>query len=312
MDFADKNFYVNAQTFCSLVDNKTITKVSRTLNISIPTVNKRIDLLQDELGEVLLTKQKKNITINPKGLEFYSLFKKHDDDLTNKIIRYKEKKNNEKTTIKISLANGVANQILSDKLAKYVYENKNINLEIYYQNREIDLVKEHYDIAIIRHIPKKQTIKVKKLFETRFNAYCTPEYLKKYGEIKTGEDFINTEDKHLYLGNITDANINYSDINIMYKGKEPVKYNPKFRFSMSHNDYAVLLANTNEMIVGTFDYNVQEELKNGTLVKILPDYSFAIVELFLIQLDTFSNPEVEKLIEYIEQCFKEVENYRIK
>ena len=88
---------------------------------------------------------------------------------------------NEGGDIDIAIPSGIIEYILARKIPQYLKQNPKININLISQTREMNLVAEKYDFAILRHIPQQKCLKNKKIYEIKIQLYCTKEYKDHYG-----------------------------------------------------------------------------------------------------------------------------------
>lgn len=173
-----------------------------------------------------------------------------------------------------------------------------------YQSREVDLIRENYDLVLLRHIPKHQTLKIKKLFQGRFNLYCSPDYIERYGKV-TSLDKIN---EHLLVGGLGDDNSYDFNTEVLNEdGTLSINSGIVSRCLINNIDPARKMALSGHAIVGGVDFLYKDELESGKLVKILPKLKLSRVSFYLVKVDSFEHPMLSELAKFVEKCFKEVQ-----
>ncbi len=294
-----KNFEINAQTFCHLVKIGSFSGVAKHFSIDQSTVSRRISSLEKDLHVTLVKRNTRNMELTEDGNKFYNLYQLQMSNLR-KMINTFQFKTNDNVTINLSIPMGIASQIISPKIALFLEHHPTISINIFYQNREIDLIKENIHIAILRHIPNQQTTKIRKLFSGYVQMYATPEYIKQYGNPQSLEDLKNhnainilTDEGNEYLVEIIDENSNTKI--------HDFDYNP--RLCINNIDHAFQIASCNNFLIPGFDLTYKDKLLNGELIKVLPNYRFSKVEIFLARVIVDQHPAIEELITFIEQCF---------
>jgi len=298
----NKNLYVNAQTFCRVVEIGSYVAAAKKITLSQSTVSRRIVALENELGLQLIRRNTRNLEITEEGYNFYSLFIEHETRLNSSIENFKTDKSDGAICLRVAIPLGIATNVLSLKIAEYSYNHPNLTLQLFYQNREVDLIKETFDLVILRHIPKHQTLKIKKLYKTQLNLYCAPEYIRQFGEPTTLDELKN----HHLVGAIADDNSPLINYEVIYKGNEYLSFHYVPRILANSIDSALKIAKSGYAIVGGIDYIYQDELARGEIVKIMPDYKFATWEFYMARLSNNKNPVVEDFIQFIEQCFRKI------
>lgn len=297
----DKSLYSNAQTFCRLIEIGSFSKVASKLGISQSTISRRISLLEENLGTTLLRRNTRSYELTEAGQKFYNAFTQQEDILKNTFHQFRShsKEINNPVTIRLSLPMGVINGILSPHIPEYLHRHPNISLLAFYQNREVDMIKENFDLAILRHVPKHQTLRIRKLYQCQFNLYCTPEYIARYGEPTSLDDL----SAHLVLGAVHENNMVNTTIDVTLPSGERILWKQSSRFMLNNNDPSLRIGKSGHAIIAGIDPLYRDELAAGVLQKIMPDYSFATFEYYLVRTDSGLSPQIEEFIKFIEQCF---------
>lgn len=297
-----KNLYSNAQTFCRLIEIGSFSGVANKYGISQSTVSRRISILEEDLGTLLLKRNTRNFEITEAGKKFYDLFINQEETLKETVKQFRNQQENEPYTIRISLPMGVIHSIISPHIPKYMHSHPNITLLAFYQNREVDLVKENYDFAILRHIPQHTTLRIRKLYKCQFNLYCTPKYIEKHGEPTCLDEL----SKHLIVGSVMENNMEQPVIDVTLPDGKRVLWRHQPRLMLNNSEPSLRMGKQDDAIIGGTDHMYHDELRKKELLKLMPDYKFATFEYYLVRLDNEQNPHVKEFIKFIESCFAEI------
>lgn len=301
----DKSLYSNTQTFCRLIEIGTFSGVANKLGISQSTVSRRIALLEENLGVSLLRRNTRNFELTESGQQLYDTFIQQEAILKRTFVELRNhgEENDNPVTIRLSLPMGVINGIISPHIPDYLQRHPNLSLLAFYQNREVDMVKENFDLAILRHVPKHLTLRIRKLYQCQFNLYCTPEYIIRYGEPKSLTDL----GSHLVLGAVREDNMVNTSVDVTLPNGERILWKQSSRFMLNNNDPSLRIGKSGQAIIAGIDLLYKDELLRGELVKVMPNYKFATFEYYLVRTDTGLNPHIEEFIKFIEQCFRSLE-----
>ncbi len=291
-------------TFIQLVETLSFTKTAARQRTTQATISRRIKDLEQNLGLQLVKRSTRNITITDAGQKLYIGVKKQEEELTELISQLSEDNNQIKGTIKISLPHSVAYEYVSPQIGHFICKHPDINLSLVYQNHDIDLINERVDLAIFTHLPKQQTTIVKLLAKFKIQLYCTPSYIKKYGQPKEIGELKN----HAVTGWIKNDFVPYKNLcaTNIYTDDEIILEN-RPRIMVNSSLHTKQLAIGGEIIIGAWDSIVKEELANGQLVKILPEYTFGELPYYLIRLPNSNNARIDAFIQFITDCFANIE-----
>ncbi len=299
------NTYNDALIFCNLVETKSFSEVARRLGINQSTVSRRIQALEYELQVQLIHRSTRKINITDAGLSFYSSFVDKEKVLRQTVEDFKFGKADLAGKIRVSIPFGIPNYIIFPEIGKYLRANPMVNLDIVYHNRDIDLIKEAIDLAIVRQVPIQQTVKIKKIFELDLQLYCTPEYITRYGKPETLDDL----EQHLLALHI--KNNDFSDNLIKARNKDGCKFllQNQSRLSINSTDAGKEIIRDGHVIVFGFDELYRDEESKGEVVKILPEYKFSHRDLYMVRLSNNNNSLIKHFMQFIEEQFAKL-NHR--
>ena len=295
-----RSIYNNALIFCEVYEIKNFSHVAKKLGINQSTVTRRIQALEEKLELQLIRRSTRKIEITDDGVKFYQLFTGQENYLRNAIEEFKFSRNSLNGKIRMAIPYGIANHILSPNIAQYVRENPQVHIELIYQNREADLIKDAIDLAIVRQIPAQQTLMVKKIYETYVQLFCTPEYISRYGEPKALDDL----EKHLITGYIKDDSSIDNLMRVEHMDGRHFFIRGKSSLSINSTEAGKTLIRGGHAIVIGLDELYEGEQKRGEVVKVLPEYRFAHTAFYLVRLNNNNSPLVKHFMQFIEGCFK--------
>lgn len=290
-------------TFIHLVETQSFTKTAIKLKVTQATVSRRIKELESSLGLHLVKRNTRNIEITPIGEKLYHGIKTQEENLSNLVYNLKKKNGKVEGTLRISLAHVISHVFISPRIGEFMQANPGINLEISYQNHEVDLVKGHFDLALISHIPKQQTTLIKLMHKIQVGLFCSPKYIEQHGEPKTIKDLEN----HLFTGWINDDySVRKHIIITNIETQESQSTESISRLRINSSMHGPQLAKDGHVIIGTGAVLIQKEIARGELVRVLPNYSFGEIPFYIISLPNSKNALIEVFMKFLEECFTSI------
>lgn len=290
--------------FTSIVDAGNFLQASKNLNTSQATVSRRLQALEEELKVSLIIRNTRGFQLTKAGERLYKEVKEQQIRLSNTIDEIRREKNQTTGKLRIALPVVLAYIAISPYIAKFMREHPNIELEINYHNHHIDLLKEHFDLAIVNYSPKQQTLLIRKIYTVTVGVYCTPEYISRYGKPESLEKI---DSNHLFIGNmrydLTAQNISYT--HQFNKNNSQLNHARIFSNNALHNKQ---IAASGHAIAGGWDELYADELASGQFIKILTNYDFGEFSFYMIRLDNTSNSTLETFINFIDNCFARIKN----
>jgi DNA-binding transcriptional LysR family regulator len=298
----DKIMLDDIDIFIAIVDSGSFVQAAKNLKTTQATVSRRLQVLERNLGFNLMVRNTRSYEITRAGLELYQGYKNHQLALSGLIDNLKSNQNLLTGRIRISLPVVIPYNIITPYLGEFMQNNPGLELEICYQSNKVDLLRDNFDIAIINYRPDQQTLRLRRIFQITINAYCSPEYKQRYG---VPQD-IHSLDRHLVIGGIkSDLTANQTLYSRYISGREyPLHHIRLFSNNLLHSKKIALQGHA--IVIG-WDEIFVDELSQGKLEKILPDYDFGTINFYLIRPNRAENKAVNLLIEFLNQCFKNVE-----
>jgi DNA-binding transcriptional LysR family regulator len=179
--------YDDLVLFIKVVEVGNFLHTSKILNISQPTISRRIKILEEALDVALIRRNSNSFEITEIGRDIYESFQNKFDDLNIILNQLVNKKELPRGVLRIILPPILSKQWITPFLPAFMRKYPDIQLHITYQQAEIDLIRDGFNIAIIGHLPKQQSQKIKLVASSYYKLYCSPAYKDKYGLPATPE-----------------------------------------------------------------------------------------------------------------------------
>jgi hypothetical protein len=168
-----------------------------------------------------------------------------------------------------------------------------------YENREINLIKDNFDLAIINHRPLKSSQKMRLLCRTKIIFYCYPEYIKKFG-LPVKQEQIKD---HPIIGIPLDNEVVDKKIYLINKktGQREI-FNSKYRIIQNSSIHDQELTQTGVMIGAGMDIMMKNDIEAGLVVQVLPDSYIPGFDYYLLINPEGKNARTEIFIDFINKC----------
>ena len=155
---------------------------TRAMGVSKGHVRQRISQLEDRLGVRLLHRTTRKLSLTELGNLYYQRSKQVIEDLDE--IEQAVSKYQQRATgvLKISSPNLLGELHMSvSAIADFLAADPNLEIELDFYSRKVDLVEDAYDVAI--QVGARTDINVinKPLAKTTFQLVATPRFLNRYG-----------------------------------------------------------------------------------------------------------------------------------
>ena len=286
--------------FVHLVNIGNYSQTANKFHISQPTLSRKIAQLEQKLGVQLIKRNTRNFEITSAGHRLFEGFSGQVDHYNKVINSLKREGESIRGKLNVSLPTALSSYGIAPFVAEFMQKNPGIELDIAYQNREIDLVRERFDLAVVSEIPKQQTTKIKLLHSVPLHIYCIPEYIERYGLPDSIHDCIAT---HLTTGSLRGTRVPEQDYYLHHKNGEELHLVGSSRLNVSNSMHGKYMALSGHVIAGGWDELYAEELASGRLIKIYPEYNWGVLSFYLVRLANSESALANLFIQFIEECF---------
>ena len=194
------NQYEEMQTFVRIVDAGSITKAAEQMNTVKSAISRRLTDLEKRLGVSLLTRTTRTQTLTNSGKSYYEQCLRLIDDLAEVESKIRNEHCALRGKIKIAAPLSFGLKHLGSALRKFNELNPDIQFDIDFNDRKIDIVEEGFDLAIRIARLDDSTLIARKITTFSSVLCASPGYLKKYGHPRNPKDLEQGHVKLHYRG----------------------------------------------------------------------------------------------------------------
>ncbi len=171
--------------FVRVVDSGSFSAVAREAGIGQPAVSKQIAALESRLGAQLLRRTSRSLSVTEAGQDFYESAVRLVDELETAVSRVGRGQTAPSGLVRVTVAPVFGRVHVLPRLGEFFARFPDIVVEIVVTDRAVDLVQEGIDVAIHNGPLTDSTVVARKIAATPIVTVATPEYLEKYGEMKS-------------------------------------------------------------------------------------------------------------------------------
>lgn len=253
--------------FLAVVKHQSFAGAARSMGMTGPALSKQVQSLEDQLGVRLLHRTTRQITLTEEGAIYHDRARKALEDLEEAERQIQDLKSSPTGLLKINVPMSFGTKYLTQPIAAFAKEYPDVQLEIDFDDRRVDVIGEGYDVVVRIGALDDSSLIARKLASCPIFLCASPSYLDQYGVPKTPY-----------------ALADYPAILFNKHG-----YNPEWRYvdAKGHKGSVemknVMGANTGDMMreaclagIGAAllpIFSVDSYLKSGQLVRILPEYN---------------------------------------
>lgn len=169
--------------FAHVVDEGSFSRAAERAGLPKSTVSRRIALLEAQLGERLLLRTTRKLTVTDFG---HSVLEHAHQvlaevDATSALAQQRQVQPSGR--LRVSMPSDLANGVLEQVLADFVARHPAVSLELDLSPRRVDLIGENFDVAIrMGDLPDDGTLAARRLAAFSGGLYAAPAYLRRRGE----------------------------------------------------------------------------------------------------------------------------------
>lgn len=246
--------------FERVATHQSFSKAAKELAVSKAYLSKLVQALENELGQRLLNRSTRVVKLTHLGQVFYQTCHKSLHTIQSAKEEVLQSATRPKGKLRISLAGAFGEDYIAPFVAQFIKKYPEVNVELSFEEKIVDLVKEGFDLAIrVGHLQDSSLI-AKKIATRKEYICATPTFLE--------ENFKPESPQDLKRLNCITA-LDYWSFNI--KGKlHSIQIKSNFK---SNNGRALLKGTLSDLgITKLPGVYVKPYLKSGELVSLLEEY----------------------------------------
>lgn len=257
--------------FCRVARTGSFTAAGKELGLSQPSVSRIISKLENELRVQLFTRTTHAISTTEAGEEYLTRVEP--------ILAQMEEANHAirgdgelRGRLRVGCANSFAQREVIPVLPAFLSAHPNLRFDLVLTDTYQDLIDQGIDVAIRFGPVGDSTMVARKLGTTERLLAASPGYLKEAGVPKTPPDLLKHQ---IVLGPSSWGNSAWS----FEKDGKVQSIKVDGHISITVNEGTTVAAAQGMGIVSTSFWGCKSELKDGTLVRVLPEWRIGPVEV---------------------------------
>ncbi|MEN7342679.1 MAG: LysR family transcriptional regulator [Pseudomonadota bacterium] len=174
--------------FLAIVDHGSLVAAAEHLDLTQPTLGRRLTALQKRLGVKLFLRDGRRMALTDSGRAILDSARRMQREM-HAIQRAVDVSSTGLTgTVTISATEGIGTEWLAPALVEFNEQYPDIHLNLLIESRAVDLVQREADIALRLNEPKQPDLIAKRLTGMAFTLYASHRYLDRHPPINSEED----------------------------------------------------------------------------------------------------------------------------
>ncbi len=266
------------RVFIEVAECQSFVAASRKLDLSAPAVTRSIFQLEKTLAVRLFNRTTRHVRLTDSGARFFEDAKRILEDVEQALATASGSYAEPKGVLSVTAPVLFGQIHVAPILTEYLQQNPSVSVRAVFYDRISNILDEGLDVAIrIGHL-KDSSIYATPVGSVQRLVCASPSYLQKHGIPRHPYEL---KDHEIIQASTVEASSSWQFESST--GKESVKLTP--RLHCSQNGAAITAAKQGFGITRLMSYQVGEELKSGSLTRILQDYENKPLPVNIVHLE---------------------------
>lgn len=269
----DGHLLASMQAFINVVESGSFSESARRMGLSQPSVSRQVNTLETQLGVRLLQRTTRSLCLTEAGQVYYDKAKLIQRAVTEANQAISGFKDSPSGLLRISAPHTWTEAKIAPHIGEFLNLYPEIKLDIQCNDHIQDMVEDRLDLVIRVGRANDSSYIAIPFSKVKILLCASPEYFEKKGRPKTIADLNN----HSF--------ITYDKFNKLVLSKAGDQQEIPMQGPLSMNSVAgiISVAKQGVGLIAIPDLLLQQDLQQGSLVQILPDYKMDIKGLAVEQ-----------------------------
>jgi len=254
--------------FARVVDEGSFSRAAQRVGLPKSTVSRRIATLESQLGERLLLRTTRKLTVTDFGHSVLDHARQVAAEVEAASSLAQHRQIEPSGRLRVSMPADFANVVLGQMLAAFIEKHPAISLELDLTPRRVDLIGENFDLALrMGDLADDSSLTARRFATMSVGLYASPGYLKRRGMPPEPEALM--EHDALRLLKRDGDPLEW----ILTRGEARWEGIPPGRATVNSPELLARLARAGAGIAGVNDHFALPYVRSGELVPVLEDWS---------------------------------------
>jgi DNA-binding transcriptional LysR family regulator len=254
--------------YARVVDEGSFSRAAERMGLPKSTVSRRIAALEAQLGERLLLRTTRKLTVTDFGHSVLQHARQVASEVEAATSLAQHRQAEPSGRLRVSMPGDFANVVLGPLLARFIAAHPAISLELDLSPRRVDLIGENFDLAIrMGDLPDDASLAARSLAVFSTSLYASPGYLERRGAPSEPEALMEHDALRLLMRSGEPAPW------MLRRGEARWEGIPPGRATINSPDMLMRLARSGAGIAGLSDYSAESYVLSGELTPVLPEWS---------------------------------------
>jgi len=271
--------FEDIQIFVRVAELGNLSAAGRELRHSAAVVSNRIARLEERLGVRLLNRTTRRVNLTTEGDVYYRHCLRILTEMQEAENAIANQKNTTRGPVTLTCPVAFGNKYVAPIIPKFVEQNPDVQIRLHLSDRLLDLLQDKVDLAIRIAELKESSLIVRKLATNKRMLVASPDYLEKNGTPKAPADLLNHNCLLLRFPGSQQYQWTLQGPN----DEPPVTLAVAGSMDSDNSEVLTRWCLDGHGISLKSNWEVDEYLRDGRLVRVLPDYqppSYAVYTLY--------------------------------
>ncbi|WP_224970541.1 LysR family transcriptional regulator [Acinetobacter oleivorans] len=289
--------------FACVVEKSSFSGAARELGITTSAVSQQIRSLEHEMDVTLLHRSTRKLSLTEAGQAFFSSCQEMLAAAERGKIRINELRDDLIGDLRIATTPDLAVQHLIPALSHWMSAHRGLSVHFEVGHRYIDLIEERIDIAVrMSSTPVEESSSIIPLAFVDQILIASPSYLNQSSPIVHPNDL---KDHELLSINVMNDSRHFNFQHV--KTSETLNIEMQSRLQSNNLQVAKALCQQGHGIARILYLDAQKELKNGSLIELMPDWKLPTFTLYAEVAKHDQQPmKIQRCVEALKQYFSQL------
>jgi DNA-binding transcriptional LysR family regulator len=253
--------------FARVVDEGSFSRAGERLGLPKSTVSRRVAALESQLGERLLLRTTRKLSLTDLGHALLAHAHQVADEVEAAAALAQHRQIEPSGKLRVSMPGDFATGVLGRLLTDFVLRYPAISLEVDLSPRRVDLIGENFDVAIrMGDLPNDATLAARRLADLSVGLYASPDYLRRRGTPSEPEALM--EHDGLQILTRTGEPLPW----VLMRGEQRWEGIPPSRARANSPELLIRMVRGGAGIAMVSDHFAEAYVRSGELVPLLVDW----------------------------------------
>ena len=293
--------FENMETFIKVVDAGSMSAAADRMGVAKSAVSRRLKELEGHLGVELFHRTTRRLNLTDTGRTFYQQAVRILEDVLEAELATTQAHGELQGSLKIALPMSFGIMHMGPAINDFLQEHPKIEFDLDFNDREVDLIQEGFDLAIrIANLPDSSLI-ARRLAPIQQVVFASPDYLDHYGTPKSPDELQHHQCLAYSLIN------DYKTWRFQDNNSQEIKISITPHLKARVGEFLRDAAVNRQGISVLTTFIVYKEIESGALVPVLTDYIPNPISAYAIYPQTrHLSQRVRQFVDFLVKRFEGV------